>query len=402
MERALSRKSKGARLWLRPARTDADGIVRAARWFILDGTKQIGTGIGEGEGGEAEKRLAEYIAAKHAPPRRERALAQIPIADVIAVYLDDVVPGQARPQQGAERAERLLEFFGDKTLDDVTGKLCREYVEFRRGKRSGKNQTGRIGSTGGARRDLEDLRAAIKHHHKEGLHREDVEVVLPVKGPSRARWLTRSEVARLLWVCLRTKEVQAGAVTVRRPLRHLARFILLGVYTGSRLGAILGLNWERAIGRGRVDLEHRLIYRRPDNAVETAKRRPPVPIGPELERILRYWARRDNQYGPVVRFNGEAVLSVKVALKRACRLAGLDETVTAYTLRHTTASWLIQRGASTRKVAEFLGTSEKLIEDTYGHLAPEHLREEAAMIGRKPHSLAEPLAEQNRVRFRRA
>lgn len=384
----MSAKSKGARLWFRPERKSADGRVRAGRWFILDGTKQIGTGLGAGEGGEAEKRLAEYIASKYAPPRRERPLSQILIADVIAVYLDDVAPGQARPDKAAERAGRLLEFFGHRTLDEITGALCREYAAGREGKGHAKK-----GKGGGARRDLEDLRAAISHHHREGLHREDIRVVLPPRGPARQRWLTRSEVARLVWVCLTTREIQEGKPTDKRPLVHLARFILTAVYTGSRPGAVLTLNWERAIGRGRVDLDHGMLYRLPEGARETTKRRPPVPCAPPLWRLMRRWAAKDGQKGPVVRFSGQPVLSVKTALKRAARLAGLDESVTAYTLRHTTASWLVQQGASTRKVAELLGTSEALIERTYGHLAPDHLRAEVAMLGRsRAHSLAQPLA----------
>lgn len=389
----MSGQAKGARLWFRPERVSADGSVRAGRWFILDGTKQISTGLGAGEGGEAEKRLSEYIAAKYAPSRRERPLSKILIADVISVYLEDVVPGQASPEKAAARAERLLEFFGHRTLDEITGALCREYAASREGKGRAANDGGRRGKGGGARRDLEDLRAAISHHHKEGLHREDIRIVLPARGPSRQRWLTRSEVARLLWACLSTREIQEGKPTDKRPLAHLARFILTAVYTGSRPGAVLTLNWERAIGRGRVDLEHGMLYRLPEGAIETTKRRPPVPIAPPLHRLMARWAAKDNQRGPVVRYSGQPVLSVKTAMKRAAQLAGLDTNVTAYTLRHTTASWLVQRGAPTRKVAELLGTSEALIERTYGHLAPDHLRAEVALLGRKkPHPLAEALA----------
>ena len=85
---------------------------------------------------------------------------------------------QARPDKAAERAGRLLEFFGHRTLDEITGALCREYVSSRDGMgRATKKDGGKRGSGGGARRDLEDLRAAIGHHHREGLHREDVRVV---------------------------------------------------------------------------------------------------------------------------------------------------------------------------------------------------------------------------------
>jgi hypothetical protein len=76
-------------------------------------------------------------------------------------------------------------------------------------------------------------------------------VALPRKGQSRLRWLTRSEAAKLLWVCWRAREVQTvhrgpckgqKIETDTRPLRHLARFILLGLYTGTgdRRGRIPG------------------------------------------------------------------------------------------------------------------------------------------------------------------
>ncbi len=53
------------------------------------------------------------------------------------------------------------------------------------------------------------------------------------------------------------------------------------------------------------------------------------------------------------------------------------------TLRHTAASWLVQRGLSFAKVAAFLGTSEAMIERHYGHMSPDHLREVAQAIGRR-------------------
>ena len=49
-----------------------------------------------------------------------------------------------------------------------------------------------------ARRELEDLRAAINHHRREGLCNAIVDVVLPPKSQLAERWLTRSEAARLI------------------------------------------------------------------------------------------------------------------------------------------------------------------------------------------------------------
>jgi integrase len=81
-------------------------------------------------------------------------------------------------------------------------------------------------------------------------------------------------------------------------------------------------------------------------------------------------------------YHGAKVLSVKTALHTACRIAGVDP-VTAYTLRHTAASWLVSRGLPTRKVADFIGTGEQMILSHYGHLAPDYQDEAARAIGRK-------------------
>ena len=362
----MPRHSKGTRLYLRPSRREGD----SSKWVIKDGTREIGTGCSAGDRAGAEKRLAEYLQTKYKPVRRHRDISQINIADVLAVYLSDVVPRQANIKGAAGRAERLAEFFGDKTLSDISGALCMEYAEHR-------------GHEGGARRDLQDLAAAINYHRKQGFHREMVCVSLPSKGKSRMRWLTRSEVARLLWVCLTTREIQNGKQTDKRPLKHLARFILIGVYTGSRPGAILGLSWNRQIGRGWVDLDRGLIYRHASGSKETAKRQPPVPMAPQLARMMRLWAKSDDNFGPVIHFYGQSILSVKTALGRAVKLAGLEKGISAYTIRHTTGSWLVQKGVSTRKVAEILGTGEAMVERHYGHLAPDHLIAEVGLIGRK-------------------
>ncbi len=375
----MPRRSKGPYLWLRPARRDARGrVTEHAHWIIKDSGRQISTGCSVDARAQAEKQLAEYIAAKHAPERRERALHEIRISDVIAIYLADVAPGQARPEKVGERAERLLEFFGTRRLDEITGALCRAYVDFRRGKGHSNK-----GETGGAKRDLEDLRAAINHHAKEGLHRGVVRVVLPERGKARQRWLTRSEAAKLVWTCWTTRETQDGEPTAKRPLRHLCRFLLLGLYTGSRPGAVLTAAWDKGPGRSWIDLERGLFHRHAEGKVATSKRQPSVKLSPRLQAHLRRWKRIDGGCGFVVTFNGQPTASTKTALSRAVRLSGIDGGVSAYTLRHSAASWLVAKGLPTRKVADFLGTSEAMIINHYGHLAPDYQDEAALAIGRK-------------------
>lgn len=367
----MPRPSKGARLYLRVAR-ERDGKRIPGAWVILDGQRELGTGCGSGDRQGAERRLAEYLAKKYQPARRERRIGEIRIADVIAIYLRDVVPGQARPQKAAERAERLLLWWGDQTLADVTGASCRAYAAAR-------------GNDGGARRDLQDLSAAIGHHHAEGFHRETVKVILPPKGDARQRWLTRNEAARLVWTCWRTKEVQNGRPTDKRPLRHLVRFLLVGLYTGSRPGAILSASWIPGPHRSFADCDNAVFHRRADGAAETNKRQPSVRLSPRLLAHCRRWRDADLAAGRahVVEFDGQPIASVKTALGRAVALAGLPAGVTAYTLRHSCASWLVAKGLPTRLIADFLGTSEAMILKHYGHLAPDYQARAAMEIGRK-------------------
>lgn len=371
----MPRRSRGPYLWLRPARPERS---EAAVWLIRDGRRQISTGFGVDDIAEAEGKLADHIKAKYAPERRERPLSEIRVADVIAIYAADVAPGKANPRKIVERGERLLAHFGNMRLDQITGAECRAYAAWRAGKgRSNK------GKGGGARRDLEDLRAAIIHHQKEGLHRGIVRVVLPEQGVARQRWMTRDEAAKLLWTCWRTREIQRGQPTDKYPLRHLCRFLILGLYTGSRPGAVLTASWDRGIGRSFIDLDRMVFHRHRDGAVETNKRQPTVRISPRLAAHLRRWKEIDGKRGYVVTFAGERILSVKTALASAVEKSGIDGGVTAYTLRHSAGSWLVNKGLPTRKVADFLGTSEEMVIRHYGHLAPDYQDEAADAIGRR-------------------
>ena len=126
----------------------------------------------------AQQALADYIVNKYRPTRKARDIEQIDIADVLSIYLDDCGDDQAERKKFEGRISRLNSFWGGRMLSDVSTATCKEYVKVR-------------GNTGGARRDLEDLRAAIGHHASENLHRAIVNVWLPPKGAPRDRWLTR-------------------------------------------------------------------------------------------------------------------------------------------------------------------------------------------------------------------
>lgn len=129
--------------------------------------------------------------------------------------------------------------------------------------------------------------------------------------------------------------------------------MVLGLYTGSRPGAILSAAWDRGPGRSRVDVERGVFHRHAEGKSETNKRQPTAKAAPRLKAHCERWRRQDGGRGQGVTFNGGRVASVKTALARAVKIAGLDAGAIAYTLLHSCASGLVAKGLPTRKVVAF-------------------------------------------------
>ena len=369
----MPRKVQPPRLWKRPERRDKDGrLTHAATWVILDGGRQFSTGLDAIDIDGANRALADHINRKHekAATSAPRRIDAIPIADVLNIYAKDVVANCSNPRTATLRLKRLAQFLAGKTLADINGPLCREYAA-------------QQNSDACARRDLQDLSAAINHHLKEGLHSQIVKVWKPAARPPRERYLERSEAARLIWAAWRSREVQDGRPTSKHPRRHIARFILVGLYTGSRASVIASAALERVIGRPYIDVERRMYHRRPEGERETKKRKPTVELPRRLMAHIRRWKRLGFKY--VVEWDGKPVSRVGKTFKLCTKDAGLEGLVTPHTLRHTAATWLMQEGADMWQASNYLGMSVRTLEKHYGHHRPDRYESvHAAFSRRKP------------------
>lgn len=328
-------RGKGPRLYLDPKRRT---------WTIRDGGRAIRTSCAEESLGEAEKALAEYIAGKHRPTPS----ASPAISDILTVYSDEHVPHKRSADKIEHTIDNLEGWWGEKVLSDVTARNCREYAKVR--------------PPVAARRDLETLRAAIRYWHREyGPLPSIPAVVLPDKPQARDRWLTRSEAAKLLKAARHTP--------------HLARFILLGLYTGSRSSALLQLRWDR------IELDRGIMHRRAAGEADQAlKRRPPVRLGDRILAHLRRWHRIDDGRDmPVVHYEGKQVRKLRRSWDTARRAAKLPAGISPHTLRHTRATWLMQAGVDIWEAAGSLGMSPRMLEQTYGHHHPDWQKRAAAV-----------------------
>jgi integrase len=388
----MPRPTKSARLWLEREERDASGkLIRRAAWVIRDRSRKIRTGCPRDDREGAERALAEHIASKYRPDRTgSRHPAQTLVLDVLNIYLADKAGKHARPEETKQRVLKLADFFGLYTLADVNGRRCREYVEWRTGQpvRSFTKNTARLVTEAAARRELEELRAAINHHRKQSYCSEIVSVVLPEKPQGRDVWLTRSEAARLLRAAWRGRQLMRDKVTERNVGKHVARFILVGLYTGTRHAAICGAALQPAIGRGHVDLDRGVFYRRAKGAKETKKRQTPVPLSRRLRNHLRRWQRLGIATHAVIQWNGKPVRSVRKGFAAAVKAAGLPvkgpDRITPHVLRHTAATWAMQSGADLWQTAGFLGMTVEMLQDRYGHHHPDYQRDTAEAITRGP------------------
>jgi integrase len=353
----MPRPSKGPRLHLQKAKD------RQRLWIIRDGQRCLGTGCPESDRAGAERRLAQYIAGKH-DPKASRSGGDpnaIKIADALSIYMVEKIAHSARPKAGIAMVENLADFFGERAIGELNGALQREFARQR-------------GSQSAARRELETLAAAINYHVKDmvGGVQTLFRPTLPDASEPRQRWLTRSEAARLIWAAWRRRANHDGVEKGRYTSQHIARFILVGLYTGTRAGAICSATLIPTIGRGHVNIETGQFRRLAYGKQESNKRQPTIDLPPRLLVHIRRWHRLGISTKAVVEYQGAGVDRVSNGWDGVVERAGLatsiaQNKVIPHTLRHTAISWYLRSGVPIDRVSDYCGVSIQIIKKVYGH-----------------------------------
>ncbi|MGC2409784.1 MAG: site-specific integrase, partial [Methyloceanibacter sp.] len=136
---------------------------------------------------------------------------------------------------------------------------------------------------------------------------------------------------------------------------------------------ILGLQWMPNTEGGWIDLERGVLYRGAEGRVETTKRQPPCSLSMKLIAHLRRARTRTVRYA--IEYGGKKVKKLRLSWRSACNAADLGADVTPHTLRHTAVTWRLLKGVKIWDVAGYVGMSEKMVRDTYGHHSPDHQKE---------------------------
>ena len=361
----MPQQAKGPRLY----RRKDTGI------YIIRDTGRGEHSTGTRERGEAEKVLAQYLAERNRPSGPATA-DQLTIARVLTIYAEEHAPHVHDPARIAYAITPLVRHFGDLPLSAITRETCRGYARGRFKATKSNPETGETLeispiAAGTIRKELGVLAAAVNYCKEEGYVLNPPKVHLPPKPGHKDRWLTRSEAARLLWAAWRNPAS-----------KHLASFILIGLYTGTRKTAILRLRFMPNLSGGHVDTSHGLMYRKSAAQAATNKRQPPVKIAPRLLAHLRCGERK-GKGRHVVEFDGQGVGSIKTAWATAVRAAGLRGTgLVPHTLRHTAITWAMQAGGDIYEASGYFGVSMETMFKVYAHHHPDYQKNAVAAIGR--------------------
>jgi integrase len=252
----------------------------------------------------------------------------------------------------------LSTYFGkDTPLADITASRISEYKAARLSTvwTIGKSETvERRLSTATVNRALALLRHLLRLAHEEWEVLDAVpRVRMEREAEGRLRWLTPEEAISLLAACAESRN------------GDLVDLVEFALFTGLRRGEVLDLSWERVDrARGVILLD-----------VTKSGRRREVPLNSRADTVL---ARRGSKSSGLV-FGIRKWDHFRSAWERAVDRAKLVD-FHFHDLRHTFASWAVQRGATLREVKDLLGHRSLTMTLRYGHLAPEHLRGAVARL----------------------
>lgn len=339
--------------------------------------------------GTTDRREAQRIANQFedaAAEGRKRLLtearARQVIADIYAVANRDTLPSSTvrsfftswlkrKELEAGEKTHvrysvtvlQFLEFLGNRADKDLTYLAGRDIAEFR------DNLAAKV-SPGTVNTGLKILRAALNQAKRDGLvdlNEAERVTLLKVRGESKRRSFTGEEL-RLILGCAD---------------QEWRGMILVGLYTGARLGDIASLRW------GNVDLPRRQL----SFHVSKTNKSQSVHLADPLYRHLESLQRPDDPEAPLFPvahadyaknyFNGllskrfHAILVAAGLLEpRKNRAtgeggAGVKHRVSKlsfHSLRHTFVSWLKDTGSSDAVARELAGHDSAIVNRNYTHL----------------------------------
>ncbi len=284
--------------------------------------------------------------------------ARTDFSEVVKRYRDSVLA--ERQDRSRATCELHLEYFSEQfkglALAQVTADRVAEARDELAGGHYSRGKTKKARSGATVNRYLATLSHLFSVAQREWrlVDRNPVkEVSRKKEGKGRIRYLVDEEREALLEAC---------EASEWQPLKALVQ---LAISTGARRGELLNLTWDRVdLKKGRATV------------LETKNGEPRVlPLVGKALEALRELKLKGSAHSPYVfpHPNGrpEPLYWFDSYWLEALKVAGIAG-FRFHDLRHTCASYLAQRGASTLEIADVLGHKSLAMVRRYSHLAVDH------------------------------
>lgn len=338
----MGRRSEGYKLKKR----EESGI-----WYIhwSEGRRPFRQSTGTRSRAEAEQFYAEFIKGLSKAPAPPEHLYTV--SECVDHYIDEHLQGKASLKVAKWSNAPLSSILGDSIAISITPSQITKYVAQRKEKGL---------SYATIRRELELLRASLYHAVRENRIIKAPAIKLPPPPPAREKYLTRKEAAKL---------VDAAKQ------KHIKLFILIALHTGQRKGAILDLTWDR------VNFKSGVIDFNPPGRMQTAKKRVPIRMNSVLVSAMKK-AQKERKGEYVIEFRGSEgrVDNIRHGFTAARKAAGLPDTVTPHTLRHTCGTWLAQAGVDMWRISGILGHTTSRTTELYAKHDPDYMKDAIEML----------------------
>jgi len=158
--------------------------------------------------------------------------------------------------------------------------------------------------------------------------------------------------------------------------QDLKDLIIFAVNTGCRQMELLTAEWNQ------VDFERSLLILDNRNHITKSKKIRSIPLNKTAYEILNQ--RRINAVGNQNIFihKGRELIPKRVQnnFRKYIKESGLNPKLNFHLLRHTFASWLVQKGVSIYEVSKLLGHSDIKTTEIYSHLRAEDLMKSVNLL----------------------
>lgn len=308
-----------------------------------------------------------------------RSIVDVTIDEVLEHYAAIQRPKVNAPERIDYASSALLGYWHGKPVATVNRLSCLQYEEHRNRAHGRRWPDRNPISQNTIRRELAVLAAALNVASDDRLIDQRMTVFRPEEVRSDVEYFTCAEAIALLRLAWR----------VRRARRHLRLFLIIGFLTGRRKEAILSLRWED------IDFSTGVITWNPGGRRITKKARPPGAMPKRLRKHLLMQRKRCPTDEYVISHRGKGISDIKTAFAALVRVyrteqrqhliaAGMSESVAArvevlpqahpHMMRHSCATWLMQKGIAVTDACSYLGMSEETLRRRYWHHHPDFQR----------------------------